>query len=106
MTESIINKKLIGLCKLYRGGNNPFNKQESEFEWYVWRFESVIVSNCGTGAMPMYASVNDHSRMARLFRKTGNGEWTADNIPPEVTHCRVFFAGAYSLYKGNSVEIQ
>lgn len=68
--------------------------------------ESVIVSNCGTGAMPMYASVNDHSRMARLFRKTGNGEWTADNIPPEVTHCRVFFAGAYSLYKGNSVEIQ
>lgn len=50
MTESCINKKLIGLCKLYRGGNNPFNKQESEFEWYVWRFESVIVSNASKAA--------------------------------------------------------
>lgn len=44
-------KYLISLCKLYKGEPaNPFNKDSDEFKWYVWRFESVIVSNASKAA--------------------------------------------------------
>ncbi len=45
------SKFLIGLCKLYKGEpGNPFDKEREEFKWYVWRFESVIVSNANKAA--------------------------------------------------------
>lgn len=72
------------------------------------RSGSKVVISCKLeNAEPLYCTFNDHiGGLPKLLRHTAPGEWTTEeDIAEAATHCRVYFAGGYGIYKGNSIEI-
>lgn len=67
----------------------------------------VVVSGSWDDAEPLYCTFNDGiGGQPKLLRHTAPNEWTTEeDIAEKATHCRVFFAGRYGIYKGNSIKM-
>ena len=52
-------KYLLSLCRLYKGeSENPFDEDEDEFKWYIWRHEYRIVK------------IHDREEIKKMFNLT------------------------------------
>lgn len=72
-----------------------------------WNGKGLAIDAYEKGLVPLYCTMNDGSGgLPTLLLEGSNGVWFVDKTTDVTTHCRVYFAGKYSIVKGNSIAIQ
>lgn len=69
--------------------------------------EGLLIDQFEDGLVPLYCTMNDAAGgLPTLLKETSPGVWAVEKTTAATTHCRVYFAGRYSIVKGNSIEAQ
>lgn len=72
-----------------------------------WNGKGLVIDAYEDGLVPLYCTMNDGTGgLPTLLTEGPKGIWYVKKNTESTTHCRVFFAGKYSIVKGNSIDIQ